>query len=400
MTKHRIITRTVWALSLVSLFTDVASEMLYPVLPLYLKSIGFSVLMIGVLEGIAEATAGLSKGYFGKLSDSYGKRVPFVRLGYALSAVAKPMMAVLARPIWILFARTLDRLGKGVRTAARDAILSDEATPETKARVFGLHRAMDTLGAVFGPALALAYLYYNPEQYRILFFIAFVPGVIAVALTFLIKDKPHEQKTSRRPRPSFFAFLGYWKTSTPEYRRLVIGLLLFTLFNSSDVFLLLKVKEARLDDTGVIGVYIFYNLVYAAFSYPAGVLADMRGKLALGIKGMFVAGLIVFAIVYGGMVFASGLYVFLGLFFLYGLYAASTESIAKAWITNIASKDETATAIGMYTAAQSLCTLAASSLAGALWFAYGAQATFLVTAAATVLIVVYFFVAVKAPAQV
>jgi MFS family permease len=399
MTKHRIINRTVWALSLVSLFTDVASEMLYPVLPLYLKSIGFTVLLIGVLEGIAEATAGLSKGYFGKLSDSYGKRVSFVRLGYALSAVAKPMMAVLARPIWILFARTLDRLGKGVRTAARDAILSDEATPETKARVFGLHRAMDTLGAVLGPALALAYLYYNPEQYRILFFIAFVPGVVAVALTFLIQDKPHEQKTSR-PRPTFFAFLGYWKTSSPEYRRLVMGLLLFTLFNSSDVFLLLKVKEAGLNDTGVIGVYIFYNLVYAAFSYPAGVLADMKGKLALGIKGTFVAGLIIFTIVYGGMAFASGLYVFLGLFFLYGLYAASTESIAKAWITNIASKNETATAIGMYTAAQSLCTLAASSLAGALWFAYGAQATFLVTAAATALIVVYFFAAVKAPAEV
>jgi MFS family permease len=388
MTKHHIITRTVWALSFVSLCTDVASEMLYPVMPMYLKSIGFSVLLIGILEGVAEATAGLSKGYFGNLSDASGKRVPFVRLGYVLSAISKPMMAVLAYPFWILFARTIDRLGKGVRTAARDALLSDEATSETKARVFGFHRSMDTLGAVIGPMLALAYLYYNPEHYKTLFFIAFVPGAVAVALTFFLKDKPREQNKS--DRPTFFAFLGYWKTSTAQYRRLVIGLLLFTLFNSSDIFLLLKVKEAGLSDTGVIGVYIFYNLVYALFSYPAGIIADK-----LGFKGTFVAGLVIFAFVYGGMAFASGLYVFLGLFLLYGVYAACTESIAKAWITNIASKSETATAVGVYSAAQSICTLVASSLAGMLWFAFGAETTFLVTAFATVIVIIYCIAAVE-----
>jgi MFS family permease len=390
MNKHRIITRTVWVLSFVSLFTDTASEMLYPIMPMYLKSIGFSVLLIGILEGVAEATAGLSKGYFGTLSDVSGKRVPFVRLGYALSAVSKPMMAVLARPLWILLTRTTDRLGKGVRTAARDALLSDEATPETKARVFGLHRSMDTLGAVIGPALALAYLYYNPEQYRMLFFIAFVPGIVAVALTFFLKDKPREQKKGEQP--TFFSFLSYWKTSAPQYRRLVIGLLLFTLFNSSDIFLLLRVKEAGLNDTGVIGVYIFYNLVYAFFGYPAGVIADK-----LGFKGTFVAGLTIFAVVYGGMAFASGLYVFLGLFLLYGVYAACTESIAKAWITNIASTSETATAVGMYSAAQSVCALAASSLAGFVWFGLGAQATFLLTAVGVVSVVVYCVVVVAEP---
>ena len=154
----KIISRTVWILSLVSLFTDVASEMLYPVMPIYLKEIGFSILLIGILEGVAEATAGLSKSYFGKLSDVSGKRLPFVRLGYLLSALSKPMMAVFTFPWWIFFSRTLDRLGKGLRTAARDAMLSDEATPETKGRVFGLHRAMDTVGAVIGPAAALGFL--------------------------------------------------------------------------------------------------------------------------------------------------------------------------------------------------------------------------------------------------
>jgi MFS family permease len=151
----KYLTRTIWVLSFISLMTDVASEMLYPVMPIYLRTIGFSIVLIGVLEGIAEATAGFSKGYFGKLSDHTGKRAPFIRLGYALSAISKPMLAIMVYPIWIFFARTIDRLGKGIRTGARDAMLSDEATPATKGRVFGFHRSMDTLGAVIGPAVAL-----------------------------------------------------------------------------------------------------------------------------------------------------------------------------------------------------------------------------------------------------
>lgn len=151
----KIINRTVLILSLVSLLADVASEMLYPVIPVYLKEIGFSVLLIGILEGVANFTAGLSKGYFGKMSDEKGLRLPFIRLGYFLSAISKPMMAAFAYPLWIFFARTMDRLGKGIRTAPRDALLSQNATPQTKARVFGFHRSMDTIGAAIGPMIAL-----------------------------------------------------------------------------------------------------------------------------------------------------------------------------------------------------------------------------------------------------
>jgi sugar phosphate permease len=182
----KYITRTVWTLSLVSLFTDTASEMLYPIMPIYLKTIGFSIVLIGVLEGFAEATAGLSKGYFGKLSDNSGKRIPFVQIGYSLSAISKPMMAFFVFPLWVFFSRTIDRLGKGIRTGARDAILSDEATPATKGKVFGFHRSMDTFGAVLGPSLALLYLYYFPQDYKTLFFIAFIPGVLAVLASFLL----------------------------------------------------------------------------------------------------------------------------------------------------------------------------------------------------------------------
>ena len=385
--KH--ISKTVWILSIISLFTDTASEMLYPIMPIYLKSIGFSIVLIGILEGVAEATAGLSKGYFGKRSDNSGKRVPFVQLGYAFSAISKPMMAIFIFPIWIFLARTMDRLGKGIRTGARDALLSDEATIKTKAKVFGFHRSMDTLGAVLGPAFALLYLYYYPEDYKTLFFIAFIPGLLAIVASLLLKDKK-ERVVKTKKTTSFFSFLSYWKQSPQAYRKLVIGLLAFTLFNSSDVFLLLKAKDAGLDDASVIGIYIFYNLIYALFAFPFGILADK-----IGLKKVFISGLILFAIVYFGMSGNNNLYVFMVLFFLYGLYAAATEGISKAWISNISDKKDVATAIGTYSAFQSLCTMLASALAGYIWFQFGASAIFLMTGIATVCVIAYLLISIN-----
>ncbi len=379
----KIITRNIWILSLVSLFTDVASEMLYPVMPIYLKTIGFSIILIGVLEGFAEATAGLSKGYFGNLSDNKGKRLPFVQIGYAFSAISKPMMALFTYPLWIFFSRTIDRLGKGVRTGARDALLSDEATPQTKGRVFGFHRSMDTLGAVIGPLAALVYLAYYPNDYKTLFFIAFFPGIIAIAITFFIKEKKKEQPKPKT-KTRLLDFVRYWKESPATYRKLVGGLLIFTLFNSSDVFLLLKIKEAGYNDATVIGVYVFYNLIYALFSYPIGILADQ-----IGMKKIFISGLFLFAVVYLGMAYTENKIIFIALFFLYGVYAAATEGIAKAWITNICKKENTATAIGTYTAFQSIATMLASSIAGLLWYSFNPSATFLVSGVVAVGVSIY-----------
>ncbi|MBL0024272.1 MAG: MFS transporter [Saprospiraceae bacterium] len=380
----KYITRTVWILSLVSLFTDMASEMLYPIMPIYLKSIGFSIVLIGILEGLAEATAGLSKGYFGKLSDATARRVPFVQIGYSLSAVSKPMMAVFTFPVWIFFARTIDRFGKGIRTGARDAILSDEATPESKGKVFGFHRSMDTLGAVLGPLFALIYLYLYPEDYKTLFIIAFVPGFLAV----LSSSRLIERKVPARNsivKVHFFSFLKYWTESPSEYRKLVTGLLIFTVFNSSDVFLLLQAKESGLDDSMVIGVYIFYNLIYALFAFPIGIIADK-----VGLKRIFIIGLMLFSIVYFGLSANSSLVVFFVLFFLYGVYAAATEGIAKAWISNISDKKDTATAIGTFSGLQSICSMLASTLTGLIWYNFGASTAFLTTAVATILVIVYF----------
>lgn len=374
---------------MISLFTDTASEMLYPIMPIYLKSIGFSIVLIGVLEGIAEATAGLSKGYFGKQSDLSGKRVPFVQVGYALSAISKPMMAFFIYPLWIFFARTVDRFGKGIRTGARDAILSNEATPETKGKIFGFHRSLDTLGAVLGPLLALLYLHFFPEDYINLFYIAFIPGLLAIFASFYLKDKK-KNSPKKIVQVPIFSFLSYWKESPVKYRKVVIGLLAFTLFNSSDVFLLLKAKDAGLDDTAVIGIYIFYNLIYAVFALPIGILADK-----IGLKKIFVFGLAIFAIVYFSMSSCTNLYAFICIFFLYGIYAAATEGISKAWITNIIDKKDTATAIGTYTGFQSIFTMFASSLAGLIWYNFGANITFIVTGFTTLIVIFYFLTSVN-----
>ncbi|PTX11392.1 MFS-type transporter involved in bile tolerance (Atg22 family) [Pontibacter mucosus] len=391
--KVKLLSRTVWVLALVSLFADIASEMLYPIMPVYLRSIGFSVLLIGVLEGMAQATAGLSKGYFGRLSDRTGRRLPFIRWGYLLAAVSKPLLALSSLPLWVFGARTLDRFGKGLRTGARDALLSDEATPQTKGRVFGFHRAMDTLGACIGPGIALLYLYLNPGQYTLLFYLAFLPGLASVLLLYLLREKRRPAKVSTGgSKYNFLEFLRYWRESPAAYRRLLLGLLLFALFNSSDFFLLLRMKEAGMDDTHVIGLYLFYNLVYALSSFPMGIAADKWG-----LKPVYLTGLGLFAAVYLGMALAQRMEVYLALIFVYGLFAAATEGVSKAWLTNICAPKDTATAIGTYTAFESIATLGASALAGLLWQLYGPAATFAASGILAILVVLYLAFSVKSP---
>jgi MFS family permease len=373
----------------------VASEMIYPVIPLFLKEIGFSVVWIGLLEGVANFTAGMSKGYFGKLSDEKGVRLPFVKIGYLLSTVSKPMIALFTAKLWIFFARTVDRLGKGVRTAARDALLSQQTTKENKGKVFGFHRSMDTFGAAIGPVIALIFLLANPGEYKKLFLIAFIPGVISVFLIFLLKEK--RQPVSTLGKGDFFSFFKYWKIASPEFKKLVTGLLLFALFNSSDVFILLKTKETigaqALDILGVtfnsetitIAAYIFYNLVFALAAYPLGVLADR-----FGMRKVFMLGLLLFAFVYAGFAFSPSILLIFILFFIYGIYAAATEGVAKAWITNTAHETNTATAVGFYTSCESICAFLASVIAGAVWSGFGSAITFISTASVSLVVLLYF----------
>ena len=380
----RYITRPIWLLSLVSLFSDITSEMIYPIMPIYLQSIGFSILWIGTLEGIAEAIAGLSQGYFGKASDLAGKRMPFVRLGYALTALSKPIIGVFRDPFLILLARSTDRFGKGIRTGARDAILSTETTNSHKGRVFGFHRSMNTTGAVIGLLLALGYLYYHPGDYQALFLISAIPAIISVALSFFITDSQvHLSKPN--PEISAFTFLNYWSKSSNEYKRIVTGLLAFTLFNASDFFLLLKMKQDGLDDISIISIYIFYNLVYAVTALPLGILADR-----IGLKAMLIIGLCAYAVLYFGMALMSGGTPFLFLFFAYGIYSSATEGISKAWISNTCELQDLGTALGTFLGFQSITLMIASILTGILWSLIGANTTFLIVGSITTLLIFYF----------
>jgi MFS family permease len=282
-----------------------------------------------------------------------------------------------------------------VRTSARDALLSQEATKETKARVFGLHRGMDTVGATLGPIIALLFFHFFAGKYKTFFYLAFIPGWISVLLIFLLREK--KQVSSTLSKGNFFSFLNYWKIATHEYKKLTIGLLLFALFNSSDIFLILKTQEVLgtrslnifhvefRSETVAIAAYAFYNLIFAIGSYPLGALADKYD-----FRKVFLFGLLLFAVVYAGFAIASSIEVIFILFFIYGIYAASTEGIVKAWITNIAHDANTATAVGFYTSCQSICTLLASVLAGYIWKWSGSTATFAVTSVATIIIIVYF----------
>jgi MFS family permease len=310
--------------------------------------------------------------------------MPFVRLGYALTALSKPIIGVFRDPFLILLARSADRFGKGIRTGARDAILSTETTNSHKGQVFGFHRSMNTTGAVIGLLLALGYLYYHPGNYQNLFLISAIPAIISVALTFFVSDSQiHLSKA--QPEISAFTFLNYWSKSSLEYKKVVIGLLAFTLFNASDFFLLLKMKYDGLDDISVISIYIFYNLVYAVTALPLGIVADR-----IGLKAMLIIGLSAYAVLYFGMALMSGGTPFFFFFFAYGVYSAATEGISKAWISNVCEHQDLGTALGTFLGFQSISLMTASILAGILWSLIGPSKTFLIVGSITTLLIFYF----------
>ena len=259
MFKH--ITRTVWLLSLVSLLNDFSSEMLYPVIPLYLKQIGYTTIIIGLLEGVAELIAGFSKIYMGRLSDSFQRRLPFIQVGYLLSILSRPLVGFTASLALIFTGRSIDRIGKGIRSGARDALLADECKEENRAEVFGFHRSMDTAGAILGPLVAMVYLYFHPADYRTIFIITLAPGILASLCTFLLKEKTQDVVTARSF--SFRKNFSFYKEAPSSYLKFLGLLLLFGIANSSDMFLLLRAKETGRSEANVILLYMLFNLMYA-----------------------------------------------------------------------------------------------------------------------------------------
>jgi len=367
-------------LGYVSLFTDIASEMLYPVTPIFLTAVlGSSMAVVGLMAGLAEVTAGFLKGYFGFLSDKLKKRSIFVTTGYALSAVSKPLPGLLPQIGIVLGSRITDRIGKGIRTAPRDALLGSYSENNSGA-IFGFHRGMDTLGAALGPLISILLLQAYNNNYRLIFLIAFIPSVFAVGFTFLVKDK-----AIVKPAKEKLKVKEFWRDAPKRYKSVLILLVLFAFVNSSDVFLILRSVNVAGSAAAGIAAYILYNIVYAASSYPAGRLSDKYGK-----KNILAAGLFVFSIVYAGFAFASGTILLFILFGTYGIYAAATEGISKAWISDLIPDHQRGSAIGLLTMLVSFASLTGSFITGLLWDYSGPWLPFLISSIVSLFIAVTF----------
>ncbi len=358
---------TVVKLGLVSLFADISSEMLYPITPIFLTAVlGASMTSLGLIEGCAEAMASLLKTYFGAWSDRVGRRKPFIVVGYLLTALSKPLIGFAGHWPDVLFARGLDRAGKGMRGGPRDALIADAVHVSLRGAAFGWHRAMDTLGAAIGPLLAIVYLHYYSENLRWIYFLALIPGLIAVMLTLSVKEKRVQ------PRAVPVHKKWAWSEMPAPFRRYLVTWTLFSLTNSSDIFLLMKAKASGVSLTTTIFIYCFYNMVYALSSPGLGKLSDRVGR-----KPVLTFGFLIFAAVYAGFAFASELWHFWVLFGIYGLYIAATDGVGKAFAVDLIGPQKKATGLGILGTVTGIFTLIASTTAGFFWDHLGPESAFI-----------------------
>ena len=355
------LTRNVRVLSAVSFLQDAASELLYPLLPIYLTVVlGAPPAVVGAIEGAAEGAASITKLAVGPLGDRYAKR-PLIATGYGLAALGKVIVAVAGAWPGVLAGRVVDRFGKGIRGAPRDALLVEGAVSGERGRVFGFHRTMDTLGAVVGPLLGLAGYELLDHQIAPLLYIAIVPAVLSVLLILLVREKP---RTGPRPprQPIFSGFRDlprrFWRVTA-----VVVG---FGLVNFPDALLLLRLNEIGFGVVEVILAYVTYNLVYALASYPAGLLADRLPRSVV-----FGIGLVFFAIGYIGLGLTTDRLTAWLLLGSYGLFAACTDGVGKAWISSMVGAERQATAQGVFQGFSGVAILIAGVWAGLFWGADG-----------------------------
>ncbi|MBX6342297.1 MAG: MFS transporter [Thermomicrobiaceae bacterium] len=363
--------RNVFLLSVVSFFADVSSEMIYPLIPLFLtQTLGAPAAALGLVEGVAESTASLLKVVSGWLSDRLGRRKPLVVLGYGLSALGKPALALAGAWPLALVARAIDRTGKGLRDAPRDALIAGWTPPEERGRAFGFHRALDTAGAVLGPLVALLGLWLLRDNLRLLFLLAVVPAAMTLLVLAPVRDRRPERPAERPPISLRLA------GASPDLRGLLLVILVFGLGNSSDTFLLLRARYLGLGTTAVVLAYVLYNVVYAGLALPAGIRSDRVGR-----RNVMLVGLLVFSAVYLGFAVAPGPALVWPLFAVYGAYIALTDGVGKALVADLAPRERQATALGLYSTVVGLSALVASVVAGLLWDAVGPAAPFVYGAA-------------------
>jgi MFS family permease len=363
--------RPVWLLGWVSLATDAATEAIYPLLPFFLtRVLQAGVVSLGIIEGAAEAANSLLKIWAGRAADRSQQKRPLVLLGYSVSSVARPFIALTTSWMQVFTVRVLDRVGKGIRGAPRDAMLANWATPGTRGKVYGFHRAMDHTGAIIGPTLASLFLFFYPDRYRLLFGLTIIPGAIAVALIFLVPE-------SDRPAATASAKATAVKNAdmtTPlprSFTLFMMVLTLFTLGNSSDAFLLLRLTDAAGTVRFVPLMWAALHVVKASVSMAAGSWSDRVGR-----RAVITIGWLVYAVVYAGFALSSSITALFSWFLLYGFYFGFAEGTEKALVADLAPADRRGLAFGIYNAVTGIGALAASVLFGLVWRAYGTVAAF------------------------
>ena len=351
-------------LALASLFADTSSEMLYPVLPIFLtQTLGASAGIVGLVEGVAQALQNFVQMFSGWFSDKLQRRKPIALIGYALGALAKPLIGLSTGWVGVLGARSLERLGSGVRSAPRDALVAASAEPAHRGKAFGLEGIGDNLGAFLGPLLAIASLGWLHLDLRAIFLIAVVPGSLAALMVVFVRERP-VPPSQQKPDLDF-------RRLPSDYWRYLVATALFGVGNSSNSFLVLRTRDLGASLEATIFVYALLNLVAALVSYPAGYVSDKLGR-----KGVLLLSFLVFIVVYAGFGFSSNVVLVGFLFVLYGIYQGTFRSVGKALATDFAPAELQASGVGCYTATIGLTGLVASVVGGQLWTRLGPAATF------------------------
>jgi len=359
--------RNVFILGIVSFFTDISSEAVYPLVPMFLTTtLGAPLAVVGAIEGLAESTASVLRWFSGWLSDRLGRRKPFVVLGYGLAAVAKPLLALAFHWPVVLFARFVDRFGKGLRTAPRDALVAQWTERGVRGRAGGFHRAVGTAGAVLGPLGALALLAVLGENFRLIFLLAFIPAALGMVLLRLVRERPPQPEAAAAARPQG----GGLRFGRAYYAFFIVSLV-FALGNSSDAFLILRSRDLGLGVSEAVLAYVAYNVSYSLLAMPAGIASDRLGR-----RNVIGLGFVLFAAVYLGFaVIDAGAYVWL-LFPVYGVYMALTEGVGRALIADLVPGERRGSALGLYQGGVGLMALLSSIMAGFLWDHVDASAPF------------------------
>jgi MFS family permease len=363
------IPRGIWALGFVSMFMDISSEMIHALLPLYMVTVlGTSVLTVGIIEGVAEATASVTKIFSGVLSDWLGKRKLLAAIGYGLAAFTKPVFPLADSVTWIIAARFVDRIGKGIRGAPRDALVADIAPPELRGASFGLRQSMDTIGAFTGPILAIGLMLLWNNNFQLVFWIAVVPAFIAFGLMVFAVEEP-DKRTDAKKATLTFRDAG----RLPSLFWLVVaGASVLTLARFSEAFLILRSQNLGLPLALAPVILVVMNVVYALSSYPAGVIADKAGRMGILLFG--VVALILADVV---LAFAGNIQIAFAGVVLWGLHMGLTQGVLATLVADTAPVDMRGTAFGIFNLAVGIALLTASVVAGGLWDIYGPQATFL-----------------------